>query len=372
MKDVYPMNETKEYLEAALAEVQRKNEITTAIDDLKLKKRKLTRSLSTEEKSMNSEIETTVRNRRSQLIASFDSRIDSNREKKRKVMSKREKKKRQRMDERFKDETRHIRENNGELKTELSTLLRRNHLPSLCGTRGYFLLFAPSGAGEGLIMILLLAAVFIGVPTIVMEIIKHAVLLKKTDINVTAWCVVWFAIVFVLLLVVYILLFNTTRLKAPDAIREARAIYDKMGANQRQMTAIRNSIDKDKDESGYELEAYDEKLSQLEAEADEIGREKQDAIRRFDDETAAILTDEIKQRKLPAIESMKAELEAVNAELERCESDLERAVGRIQAEYATYIGEDMCREDRLADLIALMDEGQAGSVSQALEFYRGN
>ena len=366
------MDETKDYLVAALDEVKRKNEISTAIDDLKMRKRKLSKSLSTEERAMESEIDNTVKSRRSQLIGSYDSRIDSNREKKRKVETKRAKKKRQLMDERFMDETRHIRESNSDLKTEMSTLLRRKHLMRFCGTKGYFYLFSPSGAGESLIMVLLLIAIFIGIPTVVMEIIKHAVLLKKADTNVTAWCVGWFAIVFIVLLLIYVLIFNTTRLKAPEAIKEARAIYDKINANNRHMTAIRNAIDKDKDESGYELGAYDEKLSMLEAEAEEIGREKQDAIRRFDDETAGILTDEIKQRKLPAIENMRSELEDINAELERCESDLEQSLGRIQAQYATYIGEDMCREDRLTDLISIMDEGQAATVSQALEFYRGN
>ena len=366
------MNETKEYLVAALDEVKRKNEISTAIDDLKLRKRKLTKSLAADEKSMNTEIDSTVKNRRSQLVSTYDSRIDSNRDKRRKVMSKREKKKQQRMDERFMDETRHIREDNSDLKNEMSTLLRRNHLPSLCGTKGYYLLFSPSGAGEGMIMILLLAAIFIGIPTIVMEIIKHASLLKKPDTNVTAWCVVWFAVVFVFLLVIYILIFNTTRLKSPEVIKEARSIYDRIGANKRRMTAIRNSIDKDKDESGYNLEAYDEKLSQLDSEADEIGREKQEALRRFDDETAGILTDEIKQRKMPAIEEMRAELDAINADLETCERDFEQASARIQSEYGAYIGDDLCREDRLADLISLMDDGQAATVSQALELYRGN
>ena len=365
------MDETREYLAAAYEEVKRKNEIATEIDDLNVRKRKLTKSLSASEKSMNSEIDSTIKNRRSQLVSTYDTRMDSNRDKRRKVISKREKKKRQRMDERFSEETKHIRENNGDLKTELSTLLRRNHLPSMCGTKGYFLLFSPNGAGEWMIRILLLVAIFIGIPGIFMEIIKHASLLKKPGVNVTAWCVVWFAVFFIFLLIIYVIIFNTTRLKAPEVLREARGIIDGMDANNRRMKAIRNSIDKDKDESGYNLEAYDEKLQTLDHEADEIGREKQEALRKFDDETAGVITDEIKQRKLPAIEEMRQELDGINENIERCERDLEQVNGRIQTQYAPYIGDDMCREDRLTDLISLMEEGQAGTVSQALEIYRG-
>lgn len=66
-----------------------------------------------------------------------------------------------------------------------------------------------------------------------------------------------------------------------------------MKANDRQADAIKNSINKDKDESAYNLDAYDEKLANLDAEADTIGAEKQEALRAFEADTRQLIIDEI-------------------------------------------------------------------------------
>jgi hypothetical protein len=43
----------------------------------------------------------------------------------------------------------------------------------------------------------------------------------------------------------------------------------------------------------------------------------------------------------------------------------------ISNKYAKYIGEDLCKEDKLSDLITLMEEGQADTVSEAINLYKG-
>lgn len=44
---------------------------------------------------------------------------------------------------------------------------------------------------------------------------------------------------------------------------------------------------------------------------------------------------------------------------------------QITNQYASYLGEEFCREDKLSDLIAIMEEGQAATVSEAINFYKG-
>ena len=43
----------------------------------------------------------------------------------------------------------------------------------------------------------------------------------------------------------------------------------------------------------------------------------------------------------------------------------------IANKYAAILGEDLCRQDKLEDLIAIMQEGQANTVSEAIAVYKG-
>jgi hypothetical protein len=62
--------------------------------------------------------------------------------------------------------------------------------------------------------------------------------------------------------------------------------------------------------------------------------------------------------------------------------DLEEQIGKaeeahsekslaITNQYASYIGEEFCKKDKLEDLIALMEEGTASTVSEAIAAYKG-
>ena len=147
-----------------------------------------------------------------------------------------------------------------------------------------------------------------------------------------------------------------------DAMTQARSIRDKMIANKKQANAIRHSINKDHDDSQYNLDAYDEKMDNLDAEADAIGKEKQEALRSFE---------EVNNRRLPALEAMKEEKANMENEITAEEKRFSDQTLLIANKYAAILGEDLCRQDKLEDLIAIMQEGQANTVSEAIAVYKG-
>ena len=150
-----------------------------------------------------------------------------------------------------------------------------------------------------------------------------------------------------------------------------RSIRDKMIANKKQANAIRHSINKDHDDSQYNLDAYDEKMDNLDAEADAIGKEKQEALRSFEEETTSMITEEINNRRLPALEAMKEEKANMENEIAAEEKRFSDQTLLIANKYAAILGEDLCRQDKLEDLIAIMQEGQADTVSEAIAVYKG-
>lgn len=364
-------NEKEDYLISARDEVVKRDNMAAELDKMKSYQKKLSRNIAAEEKSIADEIATTIRKRKQEISDTYDERLDDNRARKKKVSNKRDKKKSQRMNARIDDETKDIRQNTRELEVEMKTLLKKNKVPSFVSSKLFFIMFMPRGIGEIGAMLLSFLLYFVGIPAVVMLIIRQTVLLSKENINEAFWCVLIAAVVVIIQLIIYFLLYSTTKLKHHDVVSQARSIRDKIKANGRQAAAIRNSINKDKDESVYNLEAYDEKLASLEQEADSIGSEKQEALRLFEDETKQVIIDEINGRRLQALEDLKTEKSALEDKIAKGEKMYSDKVLQITNQYASYLGEELCKQDKLSDLIALMEDGDAETVSEAISLYKG-
>lgn len=177
------------------------------------------------------------------------------------------------MDKRYHEETKSLRESDKDLKVEMQTLLRKYKLPSFCGKKLYFALFYARNVREFGLKLLAFIIGFGGIPGLVTFLVKKLVLDTKKDINVAFWCALVAAGTLILLLLIYFAIYSKTKLKHMDAMTQARSIRDKMIANKKQANAIRHSINKDHDDSQYNLDAYDEKMDNLDAEADAIGKE---------------------------------------------------------------------------------------------------
>lgn len=364
-------DEKQDYIIAARDEVIKRDEYAANVDRMKQQNKKLSKNIASEEKSISDEIATTIRKRRQEIQSTYDDRLDDNRARKKKVANKRDKKKEERMDKRYHEETKELRESDKDLQVEMQTLLRKYKLPSFCGKKLYFALFYARNVKEFGLKILSFLIGFCGIPGLVTILVKKLVLDAKKDINVAFWCALVAAGMFILLLLIYFAIYSRTKIKHMDALTQARSIRDKMIANKRQAKAIRHSISKDHDDSQYNLDAYDEKLDNLDAEADAIGKEKQEALRAFEEETTAMITEEINNRRLPALEALKEEKASLENEVAAEEKRFSDQTLLVANKYAAVLGEDLCRQDKLEELIAIMQEGQAETVSEAIRVYKG-
>lgn len=364
-------NEKEDYLIGARNEVVKRDDMASELDEMRSYQKKLNRSIASEEKSIADEIATTIKKRQQEISDTYDERLDDNRTRKKKVASKRDKKKNQRIKERIEEETKEIRENTRELEVEMKTLLKKNKVPSFVSSKLFFTMFMPRGIGEVAGMLLGFLIYFAGVPALVMFVIRQLVLKDKEDINMAFWCALVVAFVVFIQLIIYFLIYSSTKLRHQSVVAQARSIRDKIKANGRQADAIRNAINKDKDESVYNLESYDEKLASLEQEADAIGVEKQEALKVFEEETKQVIIDEINGRRLPTLEDMKREKRELEEKIAKGEKMYSDIVLQITNQYASYLGEDLCKQDKLSDLIALMEAGEAETVSEAISLYKG-
>ena len=95
------------------------------------------------------------------------------------------------------------------------------------------------------------------------------------------------------------------------------------------------------------------------------------AIKVFENETKQVIVAEITSRRQPKIDSLKEELKSLEEKINAMESKLADMRSHLTDSYVTFLGKDLCTEEKLTDLISIMEEGTASTVSGAIEVYKG-
>lgn len=272
------------------------------------------------------------------------------------------------MGNRIESETASLNESNRQLRLKAKELFKQNNVSGFCNTGFFYCMFAPCGAGD-VFKLILLILLFCGcVPAIVCVALSYTI--YQTGVHTLTYVVISQAIV-IAEFIIYFIVFNLAKVKNLEIVNEGRRIRNKVRANNKQIRIIRNSITRDKDESVYNLGKYDEKLSELEAEREDISNRKLEAIKVFENDTKQVITDEITGRRQPKIDALKADLKQLEEKINAMESQLADMQSHLTDSYVTFLGKDLLTEEKLSDLISIMEEGTASTVSGAIEVYKG-
>lgn len=364
-------NENVDYLYQVQTDLEAVEQLRQELAEYKNQEKNLKKAIGTEEKSIQDEISQTIRRRKNEIEKVYDSQIDANKSKSRSVQTKRDKTKSKRVDERVSLETADLTEENRQLQVEMRTLFKAQHVPAFCMSDLYYSLFLTKRLPEFLILFLTIVITYVGIPSL-MYILSVEVFFKETNTEALPFlCTLTVSLTLFLLGLIYIFLLNKTKLKHYDTIKEGRIIKDKIAANKRQMKAIRNKINKDKDDSQYGLDKYDDKLAELEDELNQISRDKQEAMTVFENETKQVLTDEVNDRRLGRLEQMKDDLDTLEEQINALDEDIQNSSLAIANNYGTILGKEFCTPAKVADLISLMEDGTADTVSEAIAAYKG-
>jgi hypothetical protein len=266
-------------------------------------------------------------------------------------------------------ETADLTEENRQLQVEMKTLFKAQHVPGFCRSRFYYALFMTKRFSEILTLLLAILVACVGLPSL-MYFLSVNVFFKESKHITLASTVIVYLTLFVLGLI-YIVMTNVIKIRHYDTLLEGRSIIDKMAANKRQMRAIRNTINKDKDESVYGLDKYDDKLEELNQELEQISQEKQEAMTQFENETKQLLTDEVNDRRLGRLEQTQGDVEELEKKIALLEEDIKNSDLAITNNYGAVLGKEFCTPAKVADLISLMEDGTADTVSESIAAYKG-
>ena len=151
-----------------------------------------------------------------------------------------------------------------------------------------------------------------------------------------------------------------------DAIR----FRTKITGLKRRIAKKEQNIRMDSDESRYELEKFDDEINDIQQQIDNIVEEKKNAMTLFETQTRRDIISEIHTRYAPEIEEDQKQLDETRTEKHKTDSELNDLTVRISKNYETYLGKEILDTTIIDSLIEIMDNGNAQSVSEAVDYYK--
>lgn len=364
-------NQNVDFLIQAREEVVACNQMEQKQKQLQEREDKMQKAIAQEEKSIHDEINTTIKKRKAEIENTYDAQLDAGRKKLKKAQEQKNKEKSERVGQRVDEETADVKENSRQLKTEMRTLFKKNHVPAFCQTGFYYALFMPKGIKEILILLLMIVIGLAGIPFGIYELFARVILVDKPIVQASYFMALVIALSLIVVLGIYFLIFNLTKVRHRDTIAEGRKIRNQMLANDKNIRAIKNAINKDKDESQYGLDAYDQKIQESQNEMDAIAEEKQAALTEFEQQTRNTIIDEINGRRQAKLDDMRQQAAAVEEERYDVEGKIKEAALAITNKYAKYLGKNICKEETLSDIINIMQTEQIDTISEGIAIYKG-
>lgn len=358
---VQPITDYASFFVGAKQAVQELDELKQKEKMLLDLEKQLENSLKTKKKEVAETIALTVKKRSDEIAKSYDTEIAKTQERIKKVRGKREKAKSQGEKERIAEETQSLIQENEDLRGQIKTMFHANHVPSYCASNLYYALYFPKGFKEFMTLLIALVICFLAIPVGIYFMIPE----RKT------WLLILIYVAAIALFGgLYVMIGNSTKMKHMDALKEGRALRDRIKANKKQMKKIEKSIRKDKDEAVYNLQLFDDEIAQLEQDMAQTERQKKEALNTFNSVTKTIISDEITGNHKAEIEQMETDLAKTTTDLKTTQNALMAKALHITDNYEIYAGKEFMVLEKLTALEEIIESGRAANITDAIVVFK--
>lgn len=340
------------------------DELSVMIDrekQLRADEERLEKTLEMEKKAVADNIRLTVKKRSEEISASYDKEIVKGQDRLKRVRSKREKAKSQGVKDRIEEETETLRDYNRELKLKMKSLFQQKHVPRYCRSSLYYCLYFPRWFKEFLVLLGMILIFFLAVPCGVYYLMSSRQPLYLAGI---------YLLDILLFGGAYVMVGNKGKLHNLETLKDGRKIKDQIHSNNKKIKVIISTIRKDRNESLYNLEKYDDEIAQAEQELTRVTEQKKEALNSFESVTKVILSDEIMHNNQERLDSLQTEYEQAKEQLRMTETQVKERRLYITDHYGMYLGSDLLEPLKIAELTTLIQEDKAKNLSEAVEVYK--
>jgi hypothetical protein len=325
---------------------------------------KLEKNIENLEKSIAEETQTTTRKRRHEIEDTFDKQIEKTRARIKKIQDRRDKNKDKKVSQRVDTETALLKEENRTLELEAKSVLKLKKVPAYCNTKFYYALYAPRCFTDFLIVIIMLLLILVAIPCG----LYYFVLPDKKIL----YLILIYVATVIIFGLIYVIIGNHTKEKHPEEIKRVKGIRQTIRVNKRKIKVIKNNIRKDRDESAYGLENFDEELTKLNHEITQFASQKKEALATFDNTTIPVIAAEILGENEDQLKGFKTRYEETQKDAKKAEVNMKALTIKIASEYEAFIGKDFMSMEQLDSLINIIQAGSANNISEAIAYYHQN
>jgi uncharacterized coiled-coil protein SlyX len=345
-----PITDYAAFFASAGQAVQELEALNTEVEQLEADEKKLESSLKGKQRSVTETISQTVKQRKEEITKSYDAELGKVQERLKKVKAKREKAKNQGVKERIEEDTRGLVRENKELADQIKTLFKANHVPGFCRGNYYYALYFTRTFKDFLTLLVTILICFLAIPCGVYFLIPE----RRT----------------MYLVGIYVTVGNMTKVRYMDVLKEGLGIRAKIRANKKEMKVIAKTIRRDKNETIYNLQKFDDEIAQLDQDVAEINRKKKEALTTFDTVTRTIISDEITANNKEEIDRMEDELASLSEKLRSTRTAAKEKSLFITDNYEVYIGKGYMTSEKLLALADIVRSGAASNISDAIAVYK--
>ena len=332
----------------------------TKSTDAKASATQTEKAIKAKEKTINDEISTTARRRADEIAKSYDEEIAKLKSKSRKIKSNKGKTKRKEVALRIRRETADEREKERQLKLEIRSVYKSENVSAIFNTKLFYALFMPNRLSDIMVLLGALIVAFLVIPGAVYYLVFPK--LWQTSLGLM---LLYFAFV-VIYILLYVLIVHVTKGLHKETFVQIKNLRSEVRRNRREMARIARRIRKDKDESEYNLDHFDNEMKGISADINHILEEKKEALAEFEKNAKQLLADSIREKHEEELDGMKKYLSSALEEQKTAEARAKELSLLIAKSYEPYLGKENLSLDVIDRLEARLESGAAQTIAEAL------
>ena len=328
--------------------------------DAKVSATQTEKAIKAKEKAINDEISAATKRRVDEISKSYDEEIAKLKSKSRKVKSNKGKTKRKEVALRIRRETADEREKERQLKLEIRSVYKRESVSAIFNTKLFYALFMPNRLSDVPVLLLALIVAFLVLPGAV-----YYLVFPENWQTTLGLMLLYFAFV-VIYILLYVLILHITKGLHKETFVQIKGLRSDIRQNRREMARIARRIRKDKDESEYNLDRFDDEMKDISADINHILEEKKEALTEFEKSAKQMLADGIREKYEEELNGMKDYLSSTLEEQKTAEERAKELSLLITKNYEPYLGKENLSLDIIDRLEARLESGAAKTVAEAL------
>ena len=318
------------------------------------------KAIKAKEKAMNDEIAAATKKRQDEIGKSYDDEIAKLKSRSRKVKQNKGKTKQKEVALRIRRETTDEREKERQLKLEIRSVYKRESVSGIFNTKLFYSLFMPHSLSDVLVLLLALVVALLGIPSMVYF------LMFPESWQTTLWLMLMYFAFAVVYILIYVGILHATK----GLHKEINGLRTEIRANHKDMSKIARRIKKDKDESEYNLNQFDDEMKDITEEIHRILEEKKAALIEFEQDAKQVVADGIRDKYSEELDGLKKYLSEAKESQKTATDRAKELTLLIAKKYEPYIGKENLSLDIIDQLEARLDSGASKTIGEALKQLR--